>query len=436
MPESARLTARPCKPILMVWCVVALAATIGACSKGGTFSLASSRTVLEPADFSKEGVPVPTAPTAPDPLLAGATITGPIGASQGVMDVVAAPGEPELSENATPISVPMFVDAKIGDVNGKPVFASAFFDRGTATSPPLGPRLAAEARLRNRREWTAFAREQIAQTLQGFVVDELLEAEARSKLTAEQKQGLRYFVETLQRDLVSANRGSRTAAEESLGGRTVSDFKREREQELLIRRELATLDQKANVSPREIENAWERQQDVYNPPSVAVFRLINVEESAPQDIERVSNMLARGVPFAEVAEDPANVMLILEERGVQERSFRGAFQEATFFEIGPLDEAARTLTKGSWVGPVRVEGARSASVYWISLDELLEEKRSLADTQLVIFNDLQQRRFRREREVYINRLAERASFTSIDEMTARLMAIAEARYMPAPARAR
>lgn len=411
--------------------LLALGLAAGACSRNGSFSLASSRTILAPSDFSKEGVPVPTQPTAPDPLLEGATYTGPIAASQGIMDVVATPGDPVLSTSATPVGQPQFVDAKIGDVNGKPVFASAFFDRGTATSPPLGPRLAAEANLRNRREWIAFAREQITQTLQGFVVDELLEAEARSKLTEEQRQGLRYFVDTIQKDLVSANRGSRSRAEESLGGRTVTDFKREREQELLIRRELATLDQKTIVSPRDIENAWERQQDLYNPPSEARFRLISVDEASPESVKKVADMLAAGTPFAQVAEDPVNGQLVVPRKGEQTREFRGSFSEATFFSIEPLQNAARSLTKGAWTGPIRVASASgNADIYWISLEQLIIEERSLADTQLIIYNDLQQRRFRRERELYINRLAERASFTSIDEMTIRLMSIAEARYLP------
>ncbi len=436
MPDEARRSDRNRALCLRVVALVAIAGSLVACSGQGSFSMASSRTVLTPADFSREGVPVPTAPEGPDPLLASATITGPIGAGQGMFDVVATPGEPALSTDAAPVSGPMLIDAKIGDVNGKPVFASAFFDRGTSTSPPLGPRLAAEARNRTRREWTVFARDQISQTLQGFVVDELLEAEARSKLTDEQRQGLRFFVDTLQRDLVSANRGSRTAAEESLGGRTVNDFKREREQELLIRRELATLDQRTIVSPRDIENAWERQQDLYNPPPNATFRLISVDAADEEAVQRISEMLRSGTPFEQVANDPANDLLVIPELGVQERTFRGAFSEAKFFDIEPLQAAARTLTRGAWTGPVRVERGQSASLYWIYLQDVRAEERSLADTQLVIYNDLQQRRFRRERELYINRLAERASFTSVDEMTARLMAIAEARYMPAPTQTR
>jgi hypothetical protein len=427
MPQAERGRTNAMAGIAML----ALGLAGGACSRNGAFSLASSRTILSPSDFSKEGALPPTEPTAPDPLLEGATYTGPIAASQGIMDVVATPGDPILSTTAAPVGQPQFVDAKIGDVNGKPVFASAFFDRGTATAPPLGPRLSAEASLKNRREWTAFAREQITQTLQGFVVDELLEAEARSKLTEEQRQGLRYFVDTIQKDLVSANRGSRSRAEESLGGRTVTDFKREREQELLIRRELATLDQKTIVSPRDIENAWERQQDQYNPPSEARFRLISVEEAATDSVKKITDLLTAGTPFAQVAEDPANGQLVVPRKGEETRQFRGAYAEATFFPIEPLQNAAVSLAKGGWTGPVRVASASgSADLYWIALEQLIIEERTLADTQLIIYNDLQQRRFRRERELYINRLAERASFTSIDEMTMRLMAIAEARYLP------
>lgn len=409
--------------------LVAGALSVLGCNRSSKDAPVSARQVIAPAEFARPGVPIPSGPTVPDPLIARATVTGPVAAMQG-MDIVAAPEEPTLVPDAAPVGSPAFIDAKIGDVNGKPVFASAFFDRGTATSPPLGPRLAAEAKAMERREWLAFAQSQISQTLQGFVVDELLEAEARSKLTEEQRQGLRFFVEKLKNDLVSENRGSRSLAEESLGGRSVTDYQREQEQTLLIRRTLSTLDERVVVSPRDIELEYERRPDLYDPPSIAKFRLISVDAADEQAVERVNSMLASGTPFGDVADDDINSFSALQSRGRESRNFRGSFAEATFFELEPVNDAARSLSKGAWAGPIRVQSAPNrASFYWVALDDLVEERRTLADNQLVIYNALLAQRSRRERERYISRLAERASFTSTEDMTNRLMAIAVQRYL-------
>lgn len=406
-----------------------LLSTHSGCKSQTRDASVSARKTIEPEDFARPGVPLPTTSGVPDPLLSRATVTGPVSAMQG-FDIVTSPDEPVLVPSARPVSEPAFIDAKIGDVNGRPVFASAFFDRGTPTSPPLGPRLSAEARSLGRAEWIAFARGQISQALQGFVVDELLEAEARSKLTEEQRQGLRFFVDSLQRDLISANRGSRSLAEETLGGRSVSDYKREQEQTLLIRRELASIENRVVISPRDIELEFERRPDLYDPPSRAVFQLISVSARDEQAAEKIRTLLGAGTPFAEVAADPANDLTVLPEGGRERRDFRGAFSDARFFDLDPLNDAAHTLRPGSWTGPIRIEGASAPSLYWIGLESLVIEQRTLADNQLVIYNALQQQRSRRERERYINRLAERASFTSVEDMTNRLLAIAAQRYLP------
>lgn len=403
--------------------------TLAGCSGALPRGLTSSRTILEPADFGNPNV-APTRVERPvDPLIARATVTD-AGTARRGLDVVAATGDPALSVVATPVEEPVFVDAKIGDVNGKPVFASAFFDRGTSTSPPLGPRLSAEAARRERGPWLRFAREQISQTLQGFVVDELLEAEARSELTDEQRQGLRYFVGTLQRNLISENRGSRTRAEQALGGRSVYSYEREREQELLIQQKLRELQNRVNVSWRDVQQEYERRPDLYDPPSIARFRVISVNAAYEADVEKVRQDLAAGRSFAEVAADPVNALSAL-EGGQQVRSFRGDMAEAKFFDIPELNEATKGLAEGAYVGPVRIEetGDR-ADLYWVMLEDLVAEQRSLYDNQLVIAADLQTQRARREREIYINRLAERASFTSLDEMTDRLLTIAATRYLP------
>lgn len=414
--------------VLLLVAGCACGAALSGCSKGLRGPAASSRQILRSADFEREGAEPPVAASVVDPRLANAPIITPDATPRRVIDITTSPTAPALSPSARPVNQPVFVDAKIGDVNGKPVFASAFFDRGTPTSPPLGPRLAAEAARLGRAEWLRFSRDQISQTLQGFIVDELLEAEARAELSAEQRMGLRAFIQSFQRDVLSENRGSRAQAEQTLG-RSIDDAARSRETEVLIRRKLQMLERRVFVTWRDITQEFEKRPDLYNPPSIARFRVIVVNESRPEDVQVITSLLESGRPFAEVALDPANLNSFLDDAQIV-RTFPGPLSEAKIYEIPELNAAATSLSQGESVGPIRIESSPGrASLYWIYLEDLVAEQRGLYDNQLVIASDLQATRSRREREAYINRLAERASFTSLDEMVNRLLTIAAARYL-------
>ncbi|HIB69093.1 MAG TPA: hypothetical protein EYO33_29405, partial [Phycisphaerales bacterium] len=117
------------------------------------------------------------------------------------------------------------LDAKIGDVNGKPVFTSSFFS-------PIEDRLLAEAQRLSLNDWRASAGRIIAQRLDGIIADELLRAEALAALSPTQRVGLQAFLSNFRNNLLSENLGSSQLAERRIleqEGLTLDEALRQKE---------------------------------------------------------------------------------------------------------------------------------------------------------------------------------------------------------------
>ncbi len=315
------------------------------------------------------------------------------------------------------------VDAKVGDINGRPIFASSFFE-------PIEARLIAEAARLDRNAWIKLAAEDvIVPRLDGLIADELLRAEALSALSPAQRQGLRSFLVGFRRDLLSENMGSEQLARRRLEegtGQSLDDTLRAKETDTLIRLALAQqINRRINVSWRDIRQRYERDQHIYNPPPTARFRMIRVPTARAEDVARINERLAAGEPFEVVATDPANGYE-REQGGLYERAFTGEFSQAEFFGAAALNERARALSPGESSGAFQVGN----STTWLYLDDITRTGISLYDAQLRINQELTLERRRREQQLYMNRLIERARMSTRDEMLLRLLAIAEERYGP------
>lgn len=327
----------------------------------------------------------------------------------------------------TPASPPRgnieLIDAKVGDINGRPIFASTFFE-------PIESRLIAEAQRLNRNEWRRVAAEDIIRPqLDNLIADELLRAEALASLTPAQRQGLRSFLTGFRRDLLSENLGSEQLARQRLQdgtGRTLDDALRDKETDTLIRLALAQqINRRINVSWRDIRLRYERDQNIYNPPPVASFRLIRTPNDRPEDVARIAERLGAGEPFGEVAQDAANTFE-RETGGLSQSPVLGAFEQGEFFPAPALNERARALRPGETVGPFELGN----NTFWMRLDSVERASISLYDAQLRINQELTLERRRAEQQAYLNRLIERARVSNRDEMLLRLLSIADERYGP------
>ncbi len=347
-------------------------------------------------------------------------------ASEGLRDIAVLPGEPKgvIAPGAAPADKPIVVDALIGQINGKPIYASRFL-------APMDRRLRAKrAELKNNTAWQRAAGEIIISQLYDNLRDELFLAEARAELSPEQRQGLFYFLNQVRDNLASFYGGSREEADARLQEKELQTFEGKVEQEknqALIR----TVFQKyiaprVNPSWRDVTRQYDRDRRNYNPPPVAVIRLVYVDAANAKGLQEVTDALAAGKPFAEVAELPANVFPKGDE-GVVSATFDGDLATAKLFLDPDLNANAQKLTPGGVVGPFDYNKRQKV---WMHLEQVKQPAGvPLEEVQLKIYQSLYEAKLNEEAVRFLKRLEERASFTAVPEMAERLLLIASERYL-------
>lgn len=334
---------------------------------------------------------------------------------------------PTLNADADPMRQPstlQLLDAKIGDVNGKPIFTSSFF-------APIEDRLLAEAQRLSLNDWRASAGRIIAQRLDGIIADELLRAEALANLTPTQRVGLQAFLSNFRNNLLSENLGSTKLAERRLleqDGVTLDEALRQKEVDTLVQLTLIReINRRVNVSWRDIRQRYERDIDRFAPPPSAILRVIRAFKDDQETVVEITQRLENGEDFVSVAVSDLN-NYSSETDGVLRKQLEGGFEETEFFGRDELNEAVYQLTIGEFVGPVEL----GSSYYWILYEETEQEVVSLYDAQLSIQRELTFERREQARNQYLARLQERARVSSRDQVLIRLFEIADERYAPEP----
>ena len=390
---------------------------------GCVASKAPSNTALRPTDFVDPAAPAVPPPARPSERTI--TRTGPIAASETIIDLEARPGDPNLPVQSVPIAEAAFIDAKIGDVNNRPVYVSDFLT-------PLEDRLRTEAAKRPRAEWIQMARKDIRERLVTFVEDELLRAEALNRLTPDQRSGVMTFMRQLQTAEVSKSGGNRTAADERIREKTGQSFDEYMEAEKeknLIQYELRGIFRKINVSWHDIELAYEKNYELFNPNPTAFLGIIRVSKDDTGDVQLINEAFGAGTDFDDVASMEQNRYLP-EKAGLNAKEFTGTFETSEFFAYEELNDAVRKLTPGAKAGPIEAGG----SVWWIKLHRIEQKTMGLYEAQLGISEGITKSRQNEARQKYIRKLQERASVSDINEMTDALLAVAVERYLDTKSR--
>lgn len=314
------------------------------------------------------------------------------------------------------------LDAKVGDVNGKPVFTSSFF-------APIEDRLLAEAQRLRPNEWRASAGHIIAQRLDGIIADELLRAEALAALTPTQRVGLQAFLSNFRNNLLSENLGSSQLASRRIQERegiTLDEALRQKEVDTLVQLTLIReINRRVNVSWRDIKQRYERDIDKYAPPPSVVLRVVRAFKDDEAVVTQIEERLANGDSFAEIASSELN-NFNRDTQGLQKTQISKSFEETSFFGAEVLNEATHKLSEGDFAGPIEL----GSSVYWIKYEATEQENVSLYDAQLGIQRDLTYERREAAKEQYFERLQERARVSTRDDVLVRLFEIAEERYAP------
>ncbi len=315
-----------------------------------------------------------------------------------------------------------FVDAKVGDINGHPIYVSSFFE-------PIEARLIAIGKDMELGRWRNQAGEIINTRLNGIIYDELLRAETIAALTPQQRVGLQAFLKDFRSNVLSQNLGSAQLANRRYieeQGITLDEALRQQELDTLVGLTLyQEINRRINISWRDIKQRYERDIDKYQPPPTVTLQVIRVLEPEGELVDSITARLNAGEDFGEIAASQTNTFN-RDTQGLLETELTGEFEETAFFQIDVLNEAVYPLSLGEWAGPVSLGNAN----FWILYADRVQESRTLYEAQLEIHRELTQERRAEERQAYLQDLIERARVSSAEEILYRLLYIAEKQYGP------
>lgn len=341
---------------------------------------------------------------------------------RAVLDIAVVTGPPGPgSPSATMVERPVLVEEKVGEINGTPVFAGDFFDEQFAG------RLRADARTKAPEAWRNDAAKEIGRKLNTLVQESLLTQEGRSHLTPEQQQTLFLWLNKWEKDLRSRHMGSVQLTERALGedGRTLAQWRDERERGALIMEAARRVYSTVQVTPTDMRRAYDKHYGRFNHGWVEL-RQILVRADQAEAIGRVKEQLGSGAAFAEIASQELNGYRRDQGGLMDRRSYEGDFETAVLFERPALDEAVGALSPGEWAGPIEL--GDTGLVVWILCEARAHTAIPWYEAQLQIESDLLNEERRSALNRYVKKLEERASFTDLNQMGVRLLEIAQERY--------
>jgi len=329
-----------------------------------------------------------------------------------------APSEPARGPE-TVVSAP--IDALIGQVSGRPIFASEFFES-------MDARLQAESRRESRREFLIGLREQVAEALRDTIRDELLLAEFEATLSPAQRQGLATFVQGIRQNLIRRGGGSTELANQLLireEGLTLEEKVEAESRQQLVRQMVGQLlRDRAWIPWRDVRRAYLRDLDEYRPPPTARYRVIMAPADDAERIASIQRELQAGRDFGAVAESYS--VFRPEERGLYEvRVGAGGLAETEVFADETLNARATALSAGETVGPFEWSNRR----VWLALESVDAEGVSLYEAQDEILAELRQQRLLEVQAEFFGELEERGSLSDIERMRNELFRLGAERYL-------
>ena len=390
--------------------ILGLAALVGCASApegaGGTLSI---------ADFSGA--------VGADAAAASAAPTGtqaPAAAPAAGLPAAGSPAPQQLGSGAADATAPWPVEGLLGQVNGRPIFADEFFEliedqlKQAASNPDRGV---------GREQFIRIVRAAFVRTVES----ELVVAEAESQLTAEQQQGLLAWLRTIQEETIAERGGSRSAAEASLAveeDKSLDEFMQQRRDVAIAGRLLnQKLEPRTIVSWREVQQAYERDRKIYNPPPQIKIGRIRFDSKAEVDkIERMKALVAEGKTFPELVRE-----FDIPKDGVWQTSDL----TAEGIDGLPLNDSVKSRLRDLKPGEVSKPLEQTDLTSWFSVVSIdAPVSRSIYDreVQLAIEGQLRAVRKSIERQRYIATLRSRWVNDDIAEIEQRLVDFALERY--------
>ncbi len=408
--------------------IIAVCSSLGSIAAGcaaESDQRAEGRSVT-PADFAR-----PRAPQPPQESTAGIAAAA-VAGSEPPPSAVAEEGPYEdsmsiLAVEERPVlwvSRPgerVIVDSLVGEVNGRPIFADAFFE-------PIEDRLMRAAEEFSGAERDAKFREIINFWLQQVVLDALILAEAESSLTPQEKQGLFAFLQSIQEEEIRLGGGTRSGAESrrAQSGENLDQYiGRQKEMVLIDQLRQQKIQPRVIVTWRDIEREYRRRYDDFNPPATVTLARIRLRTGSDSErIEEVTVRLAAGEPFADVAGSlgPENggfwQTFVIEGTSIEDINVSPEIKAALHgLEEGRTSEPFELGTVTIWLHVAEVSRPEARSIYD-------------PDVQRILKNTVLMRRSEEEWSRYIQSLVKRGIHSELDGMAETLYRIALERYSP------
>ena len=354
------------------------------------------------------------------------------------------------------VGIPLRVEALVGQVNGRPVYANTVL-------APLADQIAAQADKITRAELESairsslyFEQETMGTIIRGgqmyeLVITDLLLSEAVGGLSKEQSVGLISIVEQMRGDYTATQGGSQSRARESLARETGSSF----DEFLQLQRDQILIDAlyrqkiwpKVNVTWRDVQREFEQ---------VTLENSLDAEMS-PERVQAILAGLQEGLSLGSInaAKGSVSIGLIrVKKDDVLVEEIKLAFDGgATFAEVAELtgvqnggawetfelgDEGIEGIEVGPKIksqlvglseGEVQEPFELGSSITWISILEI-QEPVSLynREIQIAMNNALRWVQFNREKDSYIQSLWGDGSLEELKKMADSVTAIAVQRY--------
>lgn len=337
-------------------------------------------------------------------------------------DIAIEVGAPNLEESAGPsltLGGPVLVDAKVGEINGMPIFASEFLES-------LEPRLVALAVNEGLSlpQWRDQAATLIDGKLLSLISDELLKAEALSEISIERRGQIALWEDFLRQRELSRHYGSASIAENELGQSLDDEIETQLTREL-IGMYLRQVSQSVQVTWHDIQLAYEQQHDRFNPPPIAKFHLIKVRDGDSESVQLIQDELESGKPFEDVAKLPENAYQN-PELAFRDIEVKGEYAQASLFGIPAVNDAAHGLEVSGWTGPI----VSDDDVFFLKLLEIDDKTVLLYDAQSILEQEILQNRQTKARLKRIMDL--KADLTTENEqgIANDLLRIAEQKFYP------
>jgi hypothetical protein len=358
---------------------------------------------------------------------APAELAGKINVMAGSPQVLAAGS----AANPRPLGPSVLAEAMVGQINGRPVFANEILT-------PLDGELRARAEEikdeTGARRWLSLAVQRIRQRVESRVQDELLLAEARARLSPEERAGLLNFLNTL-RDAVTARAGGSEAQAEreivrETGEANLDEFlKVERDKALARRLADQAIEPNVRVSWRKVERTHEEMAaESANRGPTATVRIVVVNARDEELVELVRNASKDTLRFEAVARSEANAYK-RESAGIESRPLDKPFEQVTFSGSAALQAAISKLQAGQATDPIQLS-PRSPFVAIARREaDFKPTVADLEEAQIEIRTQLTSSKRREETQEFFRQVLGRGSFTPMDRMSQELVLLAADRYL-------